>query len=219
MRAKEFAQSVKEYEQDTTRSNEIERVMTRAGYKMLGGGAEATAWARQSGPVIKVIMPDEHIINTDPAMQSFKRFYKLTKKYPSKHWPIFYSMKDENGVASEFAKFRIGNRKYMQIAIERLQELTPREEELVEEMSSLIADGTSYKEFVEEELPVIKRFNPPTYKIAQAIKLQLPTLWAAMEMAYKKSSHRYEWDLHGGNVMKRADGTLVITDPFIQWAG
>ena len=164
-------------------------------------------------------MPDEHIINTKPAMQSFKRFYKLTKKYPSKHWPIFYSMKDENGIASEFAKFRIGNRKYMQIAIERLQELTPREGELVEEMSSLIANETSYKEFVEQELPAIKKFNPPTYKIAQAINPQLPTLWTAMEMAYKQSSHRYEWDLHGDNVMKRTDGTFVITDPFIQWIG
>jgi hypothetical protein len=219
MRAEEFVQSMKEYEQDTARSAEIEKVMARAGYKRLGGGAEATAWSRKSGPVIKLIMPDEHIINTDPAMQSFKRFYKLTKKHPSKHWPIFYSMKDENGIASEFAKFRIGNRKYMQIAIEKLQELTPREEDFIDEISTMIANGMPYKEFVEEELPVIKKYNPPTYKIAQAINAQLPTLWAAIEMAYKKSSHKYEWDLHGGNVMKRANGTFVITDPFIQWAG
>ena len=219
MRAKEFDQSVREYEQDTARSAEIEKVMARAGYERLGGGAEATAWSRKSGPVIKLIMPDEHIINTDPAMQSFKRFYKLTKKHPSKHWPIFYSMKDENGIASEFAKFRIGNRKYMQIAIEKLQELSPREEDFIDEISTMIADGMPYKEFVEEELPVIKKYNPPTYKIAQAINAQLPTLWAAIEIAYKKSSHKYEWDLHGGNVMKRANGTFVITDPFIQWAG
>jgi hypothetical protein len=51
----------------------------------------------------------------------------------------------------------------------------------------------------------------------QALTPQLPSLWAAMQMAYRKTGGNYAWDLHGGNAMKRRDGTIVITDPFIRW--
>jgi hypothetical protein len=210
MRLREFQQPVQEYEQGTQRSREIEQVLTQAGYTMLGGGADATAWAKDDGRVIKIIMSEGD--SNKPAMKTFKRFLKLTQARPSPHWPRFLPMRDEQGRSSVFAKFRIGNRNYLQIAMEQLEDLYHEEGEMIETMSAYIQDNRTLGQFLKS----IGRFDI-TRDWVEENKKQIPGLWQAMKDAYSKANWDYEWDLHGGNVMRRADGTYVITDPWIRW--
>jgi hypothetical protein len=209
----EISAPVSEYERDTPRAEKIQRTLSRAGYRMLGGGAEATAWGREDGPVIKVIMPSEGS-GTDLAMKSFLRFYKLTRKKPSPHWPRFQALRDEAGRVSDFAEFTIDGKKYVQIGVERLAELSFGESQIIEDMAMAIEQGRSLKHWAKAYMDSYREDFP---RDIQALESQLPTLWAAMETAYGKTGGNYVWDLHGGNAMKRQDGTIVITDPFIRW--
>ena len=213
MRAAEFTPLVQEYEQGTFSAQKIQQTLTRAGYRRLGGGVESTAWGRADGPVIKVIMPNEGM-NTDKAMKSFLRFYRLTKKRPSKHWPRFQALRDEAGRVSDFAEFTIDGKKYVQISMERLAELSPGESLIIEDMADSLAQGQSLKKWAFRNMDDYREQLPQDI---QALEPQLPSLWAAMQVAYRKTGGDYVWDLHGGNAMKRRDGTIVITDPFIRW--
>ena len=210
MRIQEITQILPEYERGTKRAREIEQVLTQAGYTMLGGGADATAWAKDDGMVIKIIMSDSD--SNKPAMKTFRRFLKLTQARPSPHWPRFFPMRDEQGRSSVFAKFRIGNRNYLQIAMEQLEDLDHEEGEIIEVMSAYIQHNRDLGQF----LRGLKNYHFARDWV-ETNKQQIPGLWQAVKDAYSKTNWDYEWDLHGGNVMKRRDGTYVITDPWIRW--
>lgn len=211
MRLQEFQQILPEYEKGTRRAQEIERVLTRAGYTMLGGGADATAWAKDDGRVIKIIMSDGD--SNKPAMKTFRRFLKLTRARPSPHWPRFLPRRDEQGRSSVFAKFRIGDRNYLQIAMEQLTDLDPAEAEIIQTMSTYVEAGRNLHEFLKS----VGKYDSARDWVKTNSR-QIPGLWQAMKDAYSKANWDYEWDLHGGNVMRRADGTYVITDPWIRWS-
>lgn len=210
MHLNEIFEPVQEYEQGTRRAEDIEKRLTRLGYTMLGGGADATAWAKDDGRVIKIIMSDGD--SNKPAMKTFRRFLKLTRSRPSPHWPRFLPMQDEQGQSSVFAKFRIGDRNYLQIAMEQLEDLHHEEGEIIEMMSAYIQDNRDLGQF----LRGLEKYQYARDWVKQN-KNQIPGLWQAMKDAYSKANWDYEWDLHGGNVMKRSDGTYVITDPWIRW--
>ena len=213
MRSREFQTLIPEYETGTARSSKIEQVMRRAGYGFLGGGAEATAWSHPSLPrVIKIIMPDSWRGDTGLAMTTFQRFLKLTQSHPSPHWPRYYTERDEQGRESVFAKFRVGDRQYMQISMERLEPLMADEQEMIELMSEAVADGSDLEHFMDWE-----GWGDDPRGWIDENRRQLPSLWKAMRAAHRKTNWDYDWDLHGGNVMRRADGTYVIIDPWISW--
>ena len=210
MRSREFQTLIPEYETGTRRAREIEQVLTRAGYTMLGGGADATAWGRDDGTVIKIIMSEGD--NNKPAMKTFKRFLKLTQARPSPHWPRFLPRRDEQGRTSVFAKFRIGDRNYLQIAMEQLTDLDHEEVEIIQTMSTYVEAGRNLREFLKS----LGR-DDSARNWVKTNHQQIAGLWQAMKDAHSKTNWDYEWDLHGGNVMRHADGTYVITDPWIRW--
>ena len=217
MRAQEFTPLVQEYEQGTFSARKIQRTLTGAGYRRLGGGVESAVWGKsgveQGRPVFKIIMPGL-ASSTDLAMKSFLRFYRLTKQRPSPHWPVWISQTDEAGQESDYAVFWIDGKKYVQISMERLAELSPGESLIIEDMADSLAQGWSLKKWTSQSMDYYREQFP---QAIQALEPQLPGLWAAMQMAYRKTGGDYVWDLHGGNAMKRRDGTIVITDPFIRW--
>ena len=211
MRLREFQQPVQEYEHLTPRAEEIEKRLEQLGYTYLGGGADATAWAKDDGRVIKIIMSEGD--SNKPAMKTFRRFLKLTQARPSPHWPRFFPMQDEQGQSSVFAKFRIGNRNYLQIAMEQLEDIDDVEAEIIQTMSAYVEDNRNLDQFLRS----IGKFNY-TRDWVKKNSRQIPGLWQAVKDAYSKANWDYQWDLHGGNVMKRSDGTYVITDPWIRWS-
>jgi hypothetical protein len=211
MRAAEFTPLVQEYEQGTPSAREINQTLTQAGYRRLGGGVDAAAWRRDDDTVIKIIMPETS--DSRPAMKTFKRFFRLTQARPSPHWPRYRTMRDETGQESVFAKFEIQGRTYLQIAMERLYRLNNIDHAMIQDMSDTIERGRSFQDWQasnQDEWHTVESWLKKNQQ-------QLPGLWAAMRAAYKQSDRKYEWDLHAGNVMKRRDGTFVITDPWIRF--
>lgn len=211
MRAQQF---IPEYERGTASAKEIERTLRSSGYRRLGGGVESSAWSRDAGQVIKIIMPDQ--TGPDTAMRTFQDFYRLTKKVPSPHWPKFYSMQDQTGRASEFARFLIQGRPYMQIAMERLTGIESIEAFVVELMGRAVKQGRPWS-WVQRRL--IRSYSDRVQEYVRENQQQLQDLYSAMIVAHQQGQRLgYVWDLHQGNVMRRRDGTLVITDPWIRWS-
>ena len=211
MRAQQF---IPEYERGTDRSRDIERTLRSLGYRRLGGGVESSVWSREAGQVIKIIMPDQ--TGPDTAMQTFQDFYRLTKKVSSPHWPKFYNMQDQTGRASEFARFLIQGRPYMQIAMERLTGIESVEAYVVVLMGRAVKQGKSWSQ-VQRHLT--RNHSDRVKDYVRENQQQLPDLYSAMIVAHQQGKRLgYVWDLHQGNVMKRSDGTLVITDPWIRWS-
>ena len=210
MRAQQF---IPEYERGTDRSRDIERTLRSLGYRRLGGGVESSVWSREAGQVIKIIMPDQ--TGPDTAMQTFRDFYRLTKKVPSPHWPKFYNMQDQTGRTSEFARFLIQGRPYMQIAMERLTGIESVEAYVVVLMGRAVKQGKSWSQ-VQRHLT--RNHSDRVKDYVRENQQQLPDLYSAMIVAHQQGKRLgYVWDLHQGNVMKRRDGTYVITDPWIRW--
>ena len=206
MRAQEF---IPEYETGTPHSREIQRTLRQAGYQKLGGGVEATAWARDDGRVIKIIMPG--ITTPDSAQRTFREFYRMTQQSPSPHWPVFYKMQDQAGRSSAFARFEIQGQPYMQIAMERLRPMTARDKEIVNVMHDYINDNWDRVKFLLQD-----RIPSFAHDIPRDREAKLKSFFRTLKVA-KSNARRlgYEFDLHPGNVMRRGDGTLVITDPWI----
>lgn len=215
-------QLIPEYEQGSPESEEIQRVLQRAGYQQLGTGEDAIAWTRKDGPVVKILMP------TSPgrrrrALDSFLMFYQLTQKHPSPHWPRFYEMQDERGRMSHFADFRMGDKTYTQIALERLLPLDLLEQAMINSMGAAVTEpGIGYKTWLRDWF--MQDYDIPQSWLEENDRLrQLPGLYQAMRRAHAvmrrsgNASQRYVFDIHGDNVMRRRDGTYVITDPYIHW--
>ena len=217
MRKHEF---VAEYEQGDN-SEQIFKELKAAGYEYLGGGLDATVWGRDEGEVLKVLMPSE---NKERAERSFMIFHDACiamKNNP--HVPRFV---DEHSV------FEINGTEYMQITMERLRPLA--EGSFEEAMVWLLSDVASDDYYEDWESLVDLITEPDSWNGgATDIMDRMPELtwdriqhdsnfretyeglFSTMRSLYiVAESNDLGWDLHTENVMQRADGTIVITDPF-----
>ena len=216
MRKEEF---VIEYERRTDNSKEIFAGLKEAGYTLLGGGQDATVWGRDEGEVLKVIMPSE---NKEQAEASFMYFFKLCKRLRNNpHVPKFFGGEET---------FEINGTPYLQFGMERLQPIAEGsfEEAAVWLLSDMATTLIKWKYLV-KELPKTNWFNgyrgegtgpEMTEKFIEV--MQDPVAYASYEKLLKTMQYFWVngrkqglgWDLHTENVMQRADGTLVITDPY-----
>lgn len=212
---------VTEYEQDTPRSREIFNTLAAAGYERIGGGADATVWAKTDKHVIKILMPTN---NREQADSAFLFFYGICKDNAQNQFlPKFI---DIGG--AHHTVFEIDGVPYRQIAMERLQPIKRRskEEALVWALSDLATVS-----FIKWKDALKELRNPETWKFfprkniwpAAVALLQHPQseeyyhkLFSTMQYLYTEGrAAGYLWDLHTENVMQRTDNTLVITDPYL----
>ena len=215
MRKQEF---VTEYERRTDNKEQIFAQLQDAGYVFLGGGMDATVWGRDEGEVLKVIMPSE---NKEKAEASFLFFFKLCKRLRGNpHVPRFIGGNES---------FDINGTPYMQFAMEKL---TPLGEggfaEAAVWLLSDFSDRTGMKlATLVKEVPRNNWFDGYRGAGDEAAKkfveaMQDPATFAEYDKLFKTMQYFYTngrklglgWDLHTENCMQRADGTVVITDPF-----
>lgn len=217
MRAQEFAEA----ERDTANAREIESTLTRAGYKKLGSGADATVWAKDENTVIKILMPD---VPTDAATKAFIKFYEFSQQHPDV--PCLPKFREIGG--THHAPFQIGDTNYTQIAMERLYPIPSGSfaEAMVWILSDLakqsiswpqalgiISDeatweGFTYPEKIEAVLQTIDQWDDQD-------QVEWEVLFTVMQMLYATGQiNKMGWDLHTENVMQRKNGSLVIIDPW-----
>jgi len=213
-----------EAEKNTPAAREISKVLTQAGYKKLGSGADATVWAKDEGSVFKILMPDDA---TSAAAETFKSFYNFCQQHKDiACLPRFMAI----GADGQHHKtFNIGDREFTLVSMERLYPI--RKNTFAEGMVWFLSDYAMTNnpwDQVKEELsdPVIwvssEHFSRYSNQFASKVKSMSPaeeeqyeTLYTVMQILYKTGQiNKIGWDLHTENVMQRKDGTLVIVDPW-----
>lgn len=222
MRYYELAQ---EAEEGTPESEEIVRTLEQAGYKQLGSGADATVWMKDVGTVIKIIMPDIDLPMTD-ATEIFYKFYDfVSKNQQYENLPKFLKIDGK-----PYTTFQIGNKEYVQVAMEQLY---PIDEYGIEgDIVNVLSDSASKRHSWGKTLENLR--DPANYlgstneaetiafieKLSDEQLRKLEILYKLMAVLYHTGSiNKFGWDLHTGNVMKRKDGTLVIIDPWFSYMG
>lgn len=225
MRYQELTQ---EAETGTKEAKQIASTLKNAGYKRLGSGVDATVWMKDAGTVIKIIMPEEGE-DRELAANIFYKFYQFCKDNPQyENLPKFIDIGGQG-----HASFKIGDKEYIQIAMEELYPIKSFgiEGDIVQVMADSAAKKESW-DAVKQQLsdPIslkndIKSRTPN--KTANYIKsldktglAKLQVLYQLMVVLYHTGRiNKFGWDLHLGNVMQRKDGTLVITDPWFSYMG
>ena len=238
----DFDKKLDEADDRSIEAKEIDKKLKAAGYKKLGAGVEAAVYIRDQGSVIKILMPaleDMKDLNKDfyNAEKTFLSFYNFVKKNKGNPFlPKFIPIQGK-----DYARFKIGDRTFLQISMEQLYPYKKNslEEAIIWAFSEFAASKMSWSE-VEDIMGNPETFeyfgdNPQQYyfmakhtapkKFAKAWQtiamtdknklLYYQLLYETMATLYKYGrANNMGWDLHTENVMRRKDGTLVITDPF-----
>ena len=226
MRASEI---ITEYEKGTKNSAEIFRVMQSNGYEKLGDGEEATVWQKDNGNIIKILMPTVGIMPTDThafgqADLAFLTFYNFCQD----HSDLACLPKFVNIQGAHHNTFKIGGITYRQIAMEKL--IPIRKDSANEFMVWMLSDYASTKHDWDTIIHDIMHTAKITSKASSNNKLyydvermmnnkyyvyKFKLLLTTMQSLYMEGRRNgLGWDLHTENVMMRANGDLVITDPY-----
>ena len=208
--------------EDSMRDQMHDQVATKlekAGYTELGSGAEAIVWTKDSGSVIKIILPEDE--TNDQAVNTFKLFVDFC--ISNSQYDNLPRIKEVNDSGTQFLK-KLG---LEFVTMERLQPINNGsfEEAMVWILSDLSANKITWEqawEQINDErtwenysemdptsiLKIIDQLDPKD-------KLEYEVLFKLMTLLYHKGRiNKMGWDLHTENVMQRSDGTLVIIDPW-----
>lgn len=218
-----FQEFTSEAEEGTPESKEIVNTLKKAGYKQLGSGSEATVWAKDESSVIKIIMPDEGEDRT-VAANTFYKFYEFCQQNSQyENLPKFIDIGGQH-----HATFKIGDKEYIQVAMERLYPIPTNTypeamvwmlsdfaskrapwdkvyEKLLDPHTWINWEGPQSPEDITEYVDSLDEMSLIKYKV----------LYMLMTVLYHTGNiNKLGWDLHTENVMQRKDGTLVIVDPW-----
>ena len=187
----------------------INSALRKAGYQFIGKGYDAQVWMKDEGTVVKILMPEAQ---ENEAIESFKDFYKFVKSNPSVNLPVFKKVDGR-----EVYKFSIKGKPFMQFGMEQLYPIKEGslDEWVVWMMADLSAKGMDWAsakdDMMAERGKFAKEFSAQNDSKMNEYKSLYDTLTKLYKAGMKKG---YGWDPHTENVMRRSDGTLVITDPW-----
>lgn len=218
-----YHQIAQEAENGTKESKQIVDTLINAGYTQIGEGMESTIWTKDSGTAIKIIMPEE-IETMTQAARTFYKFYEFCQQNSNfVNLPKFVSINGDH-----HATFKIGNKEYIQVAMERLYPL--ERDNYREAMVWMLSDFATKR--MQWQQVYNKLIYPETwinwdgpqspeeiaeyvYSLDNKSLAEYKLLYTLMTVLYHTGRiNKLGWDLHTDNVMQRKDGTLVIIDPW-----
>lgn len=214
-----FSEILEDYDKiaDTLLSN---------GYKELGRGADASVWTKDVGSVIKIIVPEEGV-KKSASIRTFIKFYEFCMQHQDiECLPKFIPIQGKH-----YTKFNIGKESFIQISMEELYPIKKNsfDEAVVWYLSDYVTSNIPW-ETVNQNLSISKNYklyvsgtkNTDMVKLANTwkslpdnIRQKYQLLYTVMQVLYSSGKiNKLNWDLHTENIMRRKDGTLVITDPW-----
>jgi hypothetical protein len=206
-----------EAETRTKNSAAIAKKLKAAGYKKLGSGADSIVWAKDEGSVIKILMPED---SNSLAEKVFLEFYNFVRSNPNlPNLPKFL----ESAQTMD-----INGKDYTFVVMERLQHIKPGsfDEAMVWILSDFAVKKMSWEAVLGELTnpetwqywdgpPPVKTIIQTIQAMDEQVSLRYGILYQLMTLLYHTGRiNKLGWDLHTENVMKRADGTLVVIDPW-----
>lgn len=222
-----YHEITKEAEMGTPESNKINDTLKKAGYKQLGQGADATVWSKDIGTVIKIIMPspDSASDSGGPSLAEkiFIKFYEfVSENQQYENLPRFIEIGGKH-----HSKFKIGNKEYIQTAMEQLYPIDEYgiEGDIVTVLSVSAPKRLSWEKVIQRlstpgEDDVSKTTIAYIKNLDRTQLAKLHILYQLMVVMYHTGRiNKFGWDVHTMNVMTRKDGTLVITDPWYSYMG
>lgn len=199
----------------------VRKVLADKGYKYLGSGVDKQAWLEPgTGQVLIVFGYRKGVDDFSPDQRMFIdwiNYCNQNKNNP--HLPRF----------SGFESFQFQGKNYIQARMERLNEVPTRIKELVSYLEDA-ADHMGAKDFD----AALKRLTFAGTWDDEADEFKYDTVEQIVDFLggpdraadllntvhqVKEFSrqHGYSLDLHSGNYMQRANGTIVVNDPFVLW--
>lgn len=201
------------------------------GYKFLGSGVDQVAFLEPDGKFVLKIFgsasSDKSKLET-----GFSKDHMMFKK-----WVQYCEANKDNKFLPKYEgweSFEFNDKKYLQIKVEKLQNLPQEEKHFISDLSKFIdkyldrikegagalLDAVGYSE---DDYQNDSDFNIPHRLLDELNKfviqngkddfeLLISTIAELLRMADKNN---YNPDFHGGNFMHRNDGTLVISDPWV----
>lgn len=211
-------------ESDTSEIDEIFDKLQDSGYNLIGQGADATVWMKDTDPgVVKIIMPEDGK-GAGAGAETFNKFYKFCKnnsalinlpKFISlKKFDLPQELKDKGYIVVGMEKLEeIPNGSFEEAMCWILSDLATKDFKWIQ-VSKMIRNPKTWEHF-DEGMPVEEIINYVN-QWSKIDKIRWSVLFALMKVLYQtgKLSKR-DWDLHTENVMMRKDGTLVIVDPWL----
>ena len=198
----------------------VRQALDKKGYQYLGGGIDKQAFLEPStGQVLVVFGYNKAAqggFSGDQMMfVDWAKYCKKNKANP--HLPRF----------SDWASFDFHGKRYLQIRMEPLQELSDYLKMIIvhlEEVAkySKSKPKTAYKKiatFANHDLLDAGEFDDLDHQAVvknlggeQAAYNLLKTVYDVKKFG---KQHGFKLDLHGGNYMQRSDGTIVVNDPYV----
>jgi hypothetical protein len=158
------------------------------GYEIIGRGAAAVVLAKASGDVVKI----------GSSYDGWLTYAKVCQGQDNPYLPKIYSIEERDG--------------YYVAKVERLHPV-PETFFKTKLFKQLAAYMVVVGGWTNARLVYFSRMTPEQIKkIAKSAVTEHPDLITALKLIIKhKGNHAY--DMHPENLMKRADGSLVISDP------
>jgi hypothetical protein len=199
----------------------VRKALIDQGYKYLGSGIDKQAYLEPStGQALIIFGYRKNIDDFSPDQRMFIDWIKYcnaNKNNPN--LPKF----------SGFESFKFHGKNYIQARMEPLQEVTDQVKNLVNYLETVIDEISqgdinaafeylAKKGYYDEK---IDYFRPYTVKqvvdYLGGLKRAKNLLQTVHDVAVFGAKNNYNIDLHSGNYMKRANGTIVVNDPFVIW--
>lgn len=209
MRSQEFIgeQSLEEF---STTDKGIRSALEAKGYQFLGKGVDQTAYLEPStGLVLKVF-----------GTQGKKGFSADQKMFFT--WYDYCTKNSNNPLLPRFSghdSFMWNDTRYLMIRTELLKKTQSPMRRTLDDLgwmsrSYLQHKGISVGAFV-RYLQNYRQGDYALLKKALGPKGVIQMVATLDELMKIGQGRGYNWDMHGGNFMNRADGTLVINDPWV----
>jgi hypothetical protein len=210
-----YSDLIGEYQNKQTLIN-LKSRLADAGYKSIGKGIDAIVFAKKDSPdVIKVLIGD-HDRETNVAAAGFLAFAEFCKTVKSPHLPKF----------GKITKLKFDTEEVYQVSVERLYKLSEDEADVAFSMARFAEFGNSFEDVIKDIKETGSGVHP---KFRKEVELQQSK---QIKIAQKNQSifpimqtlHKHVSSLKGmsldlvnevsHNIMKRRDGTWMISDPF-----
>jgi hypothetical protein len=207
---------IKEYKDPRT-LRELKSQLSQAGYKSIGKGADAIVFAKKTDPNVIKVLIGEKDSHTDSAAKGFLAFVKFCRSLSSPHLPKF----------GEISQIQVGSEVMHQVILERLYNLTEDEKDVVWFMAQAVANHRPWESIMErihshgaeadaEYQAQVQAEKAKYLKIVQKHQ----DVFVVMQKLHDHANilKTVSMDLlndEGQNIMKRKDGTWVITDPYV----
>ena len=179
--------------------NDFEAVMKKRGWNLINYGSFSHVFGNPSEPYILKV-------NYKPD-RAFAWFAFLTHKFPNKHFPKISAMKAISLPPQKISDIELSGvpKRYAFIyAIERLNEAP------YDIKKSVSWPFNEYTRYSSVTLNDVKNYLEEHWSPEDIV-----SLLEALTIITINNNRKFKYDLHIGNFMQRADGTLVIIDPYV----